>query len=130
MEGMMPSSDRELLAALTVLALPIVISLILQPTWSSRRRVAVAFAVTFLWTIGGAFFVNDATVPTAWDWRSVVRLLGLNVIGASVIFRQLQSAGIIQRIEAATSPPSRANERLIDEAERKERPPMDPEATP
>lgn len=126
----MPSNDKELLAALTVLALPIVISLILQPTWSSRRRVTVAFVVTFAWTLGGAFFVNDATVPTAWDWRSVVRLLGLNVIGASVIFRQLQSAGIIQRIEAATSPASRARRLLLNEADRKESPPMDLESTP
>lgn len=123
-------SDKEILVALTGVVLPVIIAGILRPTWSDRRRQLITFAVVLAWTLGGAFFANDATIPTAWDWRSVVRLLGLNVLAAFVLFKQLKELGIIQRIEAATSPVSGPQQQLLAEARSKETPPRDPEVTP
>lgn len=119
--------DKEILIALTGALLPIIIAGILRPTWSDRRREIISFVVVLAWTLGGAAFANDSTIPTEWDWRSVVRLLGLNILAAFVLFKKLKETGVIQRIEAATSPVSGPQQQLLAEARSKETPPRDPE---
>ena len=124
----MQLTDRELIAALTSIILPLIISLVQRPTWSSRTRALVGFGGIFLWTVAGTVFVGDG-VPQSVDWRSWVRLLLVNALVAYGSFQFLwRQLGVTQSIEAATSPPSPARDALAAEAERKATPPRDASA--
>lgn len=121
----MQLNDRELVAALTSILLPLVISLVLQPTWSDRLRALVAFLCIFIWTVLGVIYVGEG-VPMRVDYHAWIRLLLVNALTAYTMYQNLyKPTGLAQRWEAKTSPPSEARERLIDDAERKAQPPMD-----
>jgi apolipoprotein N-acyltransferase len=119
-------SDRELLAALTTIFLPLLVAVVQRPTWSDRRRAVVGFVAVFLWTLLGLIYVGDG-LPTAVDWRAWVRLLLTNALMTYTAYQHLwKPLGWVQRMEAMTSPPSVARNGLLREAERRERAPRLP----
>lgn len=116
-------NDRELITALTAVILPLIVSFVQQPTWSSRTRAAVGFAGVLVWTLLGAIYLGDG-VPQSVDWHAWVRLLLVNALISWGSFQSLwKPSGISQHLEAMSSPPSIARNQLKAEAGRKARPP-------
>ena len=118
-------NDRELLAALSSIILPLIIALIQQPTWPDRTRAIVGFVCVFVWTVLGVLYIGEG-LPQTVDYHAWIRLLLVNAVTSYTLFQSVyKPMGIVQRVEAKTSKPSAARERLKNDAARKETPPMD-----
>lgn len=121
----MPMSDRELIAALSAIVLPLLVATVQQPGWSDRTRALVGFASILLWTLAGAIYLGDG-VPQSVDWHAWARLLLVNALVSWGSFQSLwKPMGVVQLVEVGTSPPSMARDRMLDEADRKAEPPRD-----
>lgn len=124
----MQLTDKELLAALTSLILPLIIAAVQRPTWSDRRRAVVAFVCIFAWTFFGVLYVGDG-VPQTVDWRAWIRLLMVNAVTTWTTYQMFyKPTGIAQQVEAMTTPGrSAAKLRLMQEATRRTTPPRTPD---
>lgn len=118
-------TNEQLMAQLFSLVLPLVVSMFLRPTMSDRRRALISFAIMLVAVVLVQLaLVQLADVPN--DWQSWLRFVLTSLVVAATSYQTFwKSTGLAQRWEARTSPPSEARERLIDDAERKARPPMD-----
>lgn len=123
---MLDLTDKELIAAAASVLLPALIALVQRPTWSSRARALVAYGVVFVWTVFALFFTNEQGPLAGWrDWARL--LLACGVVAFTTYLTFWKATGLAQRIEAMTSPPSRARAALAWEADVKARPPRDEE---
>lgn len=122
----MQLNDRELIAALTSIILPLLIAWAQRPTWAPRTRALVAFLGIFIWTVLGVIYIGEG-VPQSVDWHAWLRLLLVNALVAWTTFQHFwKQVGLSQTIEARTSPESVAQRALAQEAARKARPPREP----
>lgn len=121
---MVIGTDDKLLAAnVCSILIPIVISMVVQPTWSDRRRALVSVGVIAVITLLMAIWVGEG-LPQTLDWRAWTRLALVNLLGAWVSYQHFyKPTGAAGYLEVLTSPPTDASRELLLETERRTRPP-------
>jgi hypothetical protein len=126
-------TDEQLAAQLFNLVLPLVVAWVLRPTWSDRTRAVTAFAVMLVAVaLVQLALVNLAEVPN--HWQSWLRFILTSLVVAAVSYQTFwKSTGLVQRMEAMTTPAWTAGQRaakarLLAEARRKAMPPKTTDA--
>lgn len=121
-------TDAELAAAAGNTLLPLLIAIIMRPTWSEKTRALVALGVTLTINVLVRLALTAAT-DLPHDWQAWLRFLLMCAVVSAVSYVALwRETGLTQRVEAATSPKRTRREivavmDLREEAARKASPP-------
>lgn len=125
-------TNEQMIAVLMTVFVPLLISVALRPTWSGRVRAVVAFGLTLLvLSVAQLALIAAADVPST--WQSWLQFVLWGVVTVCVSYERIwRPMGVVQAVEAATSPTRtiterRAKARLGAEAARKATPPRDQE---
>ena len=101
---MLPLTPEELVAQAFAVLLPLVVAVIVRPTWSERTRALVAFAVTVVVAAMTRLALMQVTdLPR--DWQGWLQFVMVTLVISAVSYQSFwKQTGLVQRIEAGTSP--------------------------